>query len=137
MSTEQSFDDDIMPLYEETFELTRDALWTLGLSKERTGATPADAWLPLLRKAAFVLEEARTAAANQLLPDARRAVKMAQAQTVNPCWELAKKYPEVRRVCVVDVALFAVKWAIEDLEEESRPPVQPEALKLAKTKRVQ
>lgn len=137
MSSEHSFDDDIRSDYQQTFLLVQDAMWQLGLSKGPAGPTPATAWLPLLKEAVEKLEEARTAAVNQMLPDAQRAVKMAQAQSANPCWDLAEKYPEVRRVCVVDVALFAVKWAIEDLQEEGRPPLQPGALKLSRTKRTQ
>ncbi len=110
--------------HDEVLATIRDKFWVLGQSSAPLGNTQASQYLPLMQEAADKLEEARSVAIRQLLPDSKRHVWLKSKSSPNPYNALAKEYPEVRRVCIVDIALYAVQWAMQDLINEGTAPVK-------------
>ena len=103
----------------------RDAQRKLTALRERRGTTPAHTWMCHMAAALTALEQAHEAALGQCLPDVKRALyATGKGPAANPVQALAAKYPEVRRLRVVEVALDAVSWALRDLEEEGKLPVK-------------
>ena len=118
------------PTHDEVIHTIRDALWMLGHQgphdDEATYCVPAKHFLPKIRQALALLKETHKEMLDALPSDLKSKLKQASRQSGNPLSDLAQaEYPEIRRFCKVQIALFATEYTLKVLEEEGRPPEAP------------
>lgn len=105
----------------EIRDVIRDALWVLGQQRPFGG----DCLTPQLRSRLQAARSDIRMVYTQMIaacpPEAQRAIKIARNHSPNPVWDHAEQYPDVNRACVMQVVLYALEWAMDQLDRDARP----------------